>query len=305
MTTSYSASGIKQKPARNRRKKKRLRRSSEELAELDAKMMEFIQEYKPVTVRQVFYHLAAIKLIPKDKKQYDCVQKRLSKMRKAKVLPYHWISDGHRIVRKPTTFDSTREALEHAITTYRRAVWTEQRIHIEFWLEKDALAGTIADILDEWDIPFYVSRGFSSHSYLYSAAQYLMATRKEAHVYVMTDCDKSGLEIKESIHRELAEHCAGHPCDIYIHRLALTPDQVKEWGLETRDASTVGKGVLPGDQDADLDAIPPAQFRWLVEDAITSHIDQHRLQRLLKEEEMERETLERFMSAWKQQEGGE
>jgi hypothetical protein len=263
-------------------------------------MMEFIQEYKPVSVRQVFYHLAAIGLIPKDQKQYDSIQKRLSKMRKAKVLPYDWISDGTRWVRQPTTFDSTREALEYAILTYRRAIWTEQRIHIEFWLEKEALAGTIADNLREWDIPFYVSRGFSSHSYLYSAAQNLMAMQKESHIYVMTDCDKAGLSIKDCIRQELAERCAGHPHEIYIHRLALTPDQVKAWGIQTRDAKP-GKGIMPGNQDADLDAIPPDLFRGLVKDAIISNVDQGRYQRLVKEEELERETLERFMSAWDSQ----
>jgi hypothetical protein len=291
MTTSYSASGIKPK---------RTRRTNEELAELDQRMIEFIQEYKPVSVRQVFYHLAAIRMIPKDQNQYDSIQKRLSNMRKDKIIPYEWISDGTRWMRKPDTFNSVRASLEYAIRTYRRAIWTDQRIHLEFWLEKEALAGTINDILDEWDIPFYVSRGFSSHSYLYKAAQYLMSTQKEAHIYVMTDCDQKGLAIKDCIRNAFAEHCADHPYDIYVHRLALTPDQVMGWGLQSRDAKP-GKGVLPGNQDADLDAIPPTQFRWLVEDAIASHVDQDRYQRLLKEEELERETLTQFMSAWDQQ----
>lgn len=290
MTTSYSASGIKLKPKRNRR-------TNEELADLDRAMLEFIERYKPVSVRQVFYNMASIGLIPKNQNHYDSIQKRLSNMRKAKILPYDWIADGCRMVRKPRTFNSPEESLEYAIRNYRRSIWTDQRIHIEFWLEKDALAGTIADILYEWDIPFYVSRGFSSHSYLYSAAQYLMATKKESHIYVLTDCDKEGLNIKDCIRREFAEHCAGYDYDIYVHRLALMPEQVEEWGLQTRD-SKPGKGVLPGDQDADLDAIPPDQFRGLVSDAITAHVDDDRYQRLLVEEELQRKTLAQFMSAW-------
>ena len=288
MTTSYSASGIKPK---------RARRTNEELVELDRTMIEFIEQYRPVSVRQVFYHLAAIRMIPKDQNQYDSIQKRLSNMRKDKVLPYSWISDGTRYMRKPDTFNSVRASLEYSIRNYRRAIWTDQRIHIEFWLEKEALAGTINDILDDWDVPFYVSRGFSSHSYLYKAAQYLMSMRKEAHVYVMTDCDQKGLEIKDCIRNAFVEHCADHPHDIHVHRLAMTPEQVEAWGIQTRDAKP-GKGVLPNNQDADLDAIPPEQFRALVRDAVTSHVDDHRYQRLLKEEELERETLAQFMSAW-------
>jgi hypothetical protein len=173
---SYSASGIK-----------RTRRTQDELAAIDQVMADFIRQYKPVSVRQVYYNLCSRRIIPKDEKQYDSIQKRLSKLRKAKAIPYEWIADGTRWVRRPTTFDSMTEALEYTILTYRRAIWTHQQIHLEFWMEKEALAGTIADILDGWDVPFYVSRGFSSHSYLYSAAQALMRAQKESHIYVLTE----------------------------------------------------------------------------------------------------------------------
>jgi hypothetical protein len=112
-------------------------------------------------------------LVEKTESGYNTVQRLLVKMRKDKVIPYDWISDGTRWVRKPTTYDSMTEALEQTILTYRRSVWTDQDVHVEFWLEKDALAGVVLEETREWDIPLYVSRGFSSASYLWRAAQHL------------------------------------------------------------------------------------------------------------------------------------
>src|SRR5262249_32404755 len=131
----------------------------------------------PQTVRQVFYQMVNREqpLVDKNDSGYNTVQRLLVKMRKKEIVSYEWVSDGTRWQRKPKTHDSTTEALEQTILTYRRSVWTDQRVHIEFWEEKDALAGVIYQETYKWDVPLYVSKGFSSHSYLWEAAQQLAA----------------------------------------------------------------------------------------------------------------------------------
>jgi hypothetical protein len=98
----------------------------------------------------------------------------------------------------------------------------------------------------------------------------------------------------------LREHAPD--ADITVRRIALIKAQIEEWNLPTRPAkeSSVKKGF---DKDAvDLDAIPAWQLRRLVRETIESHIDPERYHRLLAEEELERETLERIAGAWRQQE---
>ncbi|MGI8714332.1 MAG: hypothetical protein ACR2NR_14385 [Solirubrobacteraceae bacterium] len=53
----------------------------------------------------------------------------------------------------------------------RRDLWQSQNVRIEVWLEKDALADVVADVTSNWDVSLMVSRGQSSATYLYSAAQ--------------------------------------------------------------------------------------------------------------------------------------
>jgi hypothetical protein len=42
---------------------------------------------------------------------------------------------------------------------------TSLPVHIEVWLEKDALAGVIYEETEKWAVPLLVSKGFSSLSY--------------------------------------------------------------------------------------------------------------------------------------------
>ena len=41
---------------------------------------------------------------------------------------------------------------------YRRAIWDDQDVYVEIWLEKDALAGVVYDETEKWDVPFMVTR---------------------------------------------------------------------------------------------------------------------------------------------------
>jgi hypothetical protein len=60
---------------------------------------------------------------------------------------------------------------------------------------------------------------------------------------------------------------------------------------DTRAKKFVGESV-------EVDAIPPAQLRSMVEGAIRSHVDEERYDRFLTVENAERESLEQFVSVW-------
>ena len=77
-------------------------------------------------------------------------------------LPFEWISDNTRWMRKPQTFESLEAALRHTAAYYRRDLWADNEVYVEIWLEKDALAGVVVDITDEYDVPLMVARGYSS-----------------------------------------------------------------------------------------------------------------------------------------------
>jgi hypothetical protein len=128
----------------------------------------------PMTVRQVFYYMVTrpTPLIAKTENQYKhTVDRLLVQMRRSGEVPFRWIADNTRWMRKPPSYDSMAEALLNTARTYRRDLWTNQDLYVEVWTEKDALAGVLMDVTREWDVPLMVARGFSSVTFLHSAAE--------------------------------------------------------------------------------------------------------------------------------------
>jgi hypothetical protein len=115
----------------------------------------------PMTVRQVFYQLVSCAAIGKTEAGYkQTVIRLLTSMRRSGEIPFGWIADNTRWMRKPSTYASLREMLELSKETYRRAVWSNQDAYVEVWLEKDALAGVLYKETAPWDVPLMVTRGY-------------------------------------------------------------------------------------------------------------------------------------------------
>ena len=88
--------------------------------------------------------MVSLGTIAKTEGEYkSTVVRLLGQMRREKVIPFDWLSDSTRWMRKPTSFSSLDEALRRTAQTYRRALWDNQDTYVEIWLEKDALAGVI------------------------------------------------------------------------------------------------------------------------------------------------------------------
>jgi hypothetical protein len=281
------------------RSTKRKRRTKEEITRLQRELYALIESIQPATVRQIFYRAVVAELISKTEKEYhNTVCRLLVKMRMAGDLPFSWVSDNTRWMRKPRSYSSMQDALEATARVYRRALWDEQDAYVEIWTEKDALAGVLLEETRPWDVPLMVSRGFSSITYLYEAAQAIQDHGKPAYLYFFGDHDPSGLLIDRSIEQRLREFAPD--AEIHFERVAVRPEQIETWSLPTRPTKTeknrhaknfVGESV-------EVDAIDPTQLRRLVSDCITRHVDQDVLKRTRKVEELERKTLLGIAADW-------
>jgi hypothetical protein len=225
------------------------------------------------------------------------VQKQVLRMRREGLLPWEFITDGTRWRRQPAAWDRVEDAVAHMARTYRRDLWRSQNVRLEVWLEKDALADVIADTTMAWGVPLMVSRGQSSATFLWSAAQEARRVWElagvETVVYALYDRDAAGRRAARTIERELRGHAPGVP--IAFSLLAVTDDQVREWSLPTRPAKARDPEAAKFSGPAvELDAILPDRLNALVHDAIVSHIDQHawRVEQVTEAEE--RRVLERL-----------
>jgi hypothetical protein len=122
-------------------------------------------------------------VIDKTEQEYKTVGRLLVDMRLDHSIPFDWIADNTRWMRKPTTYSSLDEALQETARTYRRALWDTQDAHVEIWLEKEALAGVIYEDTYRFDVPLMITRGYSSLSFLHAAAEEIARKGKPAYLY--------------------------------------------------------------------------------------------------------------------------
>jgi hypothetical protein len=259
----------------------------------------FNETEKPVTTRQMFYMISVRGAVEKNEAGYRQVQRQLVLMRRAKIIPYGWIADSTRWMRKPRTYSGTEEALRRTADLYRRAVWDGLDSYVEVWIEKDALAGVLYPITEQYDVPLMVARGYSSESFAYESAENIMEQEKQAYIYYLGDFDPSGWQMAINLEEKLK----GFGADITFTRLAITPSMTsKWWNLPTRPTKTTdtrckdffdrfGKDT----PSIELDALPPDVLREIVRDAIEQHIPVGHLDTLAIAENSERNLLERMV----------
>jgi hypothetical protein len=209
--------------------------------------------------------------VEKTEAGYGKVQNDLVLLRRAELLPYHWLTDSTRWQRKPYTYSNIESALAEAVRSYRRDPWAGAEHHVEVWLEKDALAGVVAPITEVYAAPLMVARGYASLSFLHGAAETIREVRKPAFLYHLGDYDPSGVNAAEVIERTIRELVP--EAEVHFCRLAITRAQIADLALPTRptkmsDSRSRGFGAI----SVELDAMPPDTLRALVEDALRSHI---------------------------------
>lgn len=258
---------------------------------IKAAIVAALEEDKPMTVRQVFYRLVSNGVIAKSEGEYKTtVIRLLGEMRRSGEVPFEWLADNTRWIRKPDTDSSLELALKRTREAYRRSVWDDQDVYVEVWLEKDALAGVLYDVTEQWDVPLMVTRGYASLSYLHAAAQTINRRKKPAFLYYLGDHDPSGCDITRAVDEGIREFAP--KAQITFERIAVTPDQIRDMGLITRPTKTTdsrSKGFEG--ESVEVDAIPPKALKRIVERSITQHIDGDRLAQLRRVEEAERLTL--------------
>ena len=134
-------------------------------------------------MRQVFYALTVRGIIRKDEVEYKrTVVRLLTDMREADAIPFEWIADNTRWMRKSTSFTGIGACLDATSTLYRRNLWAAMPVYVEVWCEKDALAGVLLTETDVYDVPLMTARGYSSLSFVHSAAQVIKAKKKPAYI---------------------------------------------------------------------------------------------------------------------------
>lgn len=278
------------------------RRTRAEIDAIKLAIYQYCDRYQPLTIRQLYYAMVVQGLIGKTEGEYKQTICRLAKeMRLAGELPWEWLVDNTRWIRKPVSFGSLADCVERSAQTYRRSLWQQSDEYVEVWLEKDALSGVLYEVTREYDAPLMVTRGYPSLSYLRSAAESIVLTGKPTTIYYFGDFDPSGADISRNIEERLRQfilEVAGlWGCNtplFFLDRVAVNEWQIDAWGLPTRPTkcSDSRSKAFGSAQSVEVDAIPPEQLRELVRSHLSRHISADVLAAAQESDRMERATLE-------------
>jgi hypothetical protein len=256
---------------------------------------------KPATVRSIYYRAESRGVVPKTESAYRTVQQLFLRMRRQKLLPWGWITDASRRMWGRRRFKTLKEYAEYVASNYYADYWSDLDHNVEVWCEKDAMYGVLAPVVvEKYSLNLYVSKGQTSESYLYEAAETMREDGRPAIVYILSDFDPGGFRIARKIENGLQEHL-GDEVLVTARKIAVTREQIEDpaldiptRGVKKDDPNAREFVALYGDVSAELEAIPSNTLRGMVERHLRSHITPERLKVLKLAEEEERKVLEQL-----------
>lgn len=275
-----------------------------------------IQAYKEVgsgmTLRHYYYKLlscGAIRLLPNTKSAdnaYKFASRLLTDARQKGLLPWYAVIDPGR---RSFTHDYYYRSLEEYVkaesrSAYSLNVWTCQPYNIEVWVEKDAMAEFMNNIVDDLRIPVHVAKGYGSATIVQKAAK-RYGDGKDWVLLYCGDFDPSGLDIQRSLQDELAAHGA-FPT---IIRVTLTQEDTfnlpPQAALELKEGDSRTKAFKKkyGEQQKgfELDALPAAELKRRLMDAINTYMDMEAFEAAIElEESIKEEAADRLEKAMKE-----
>lgn len=287
-----------------------------------------LDEYHPMTVRQVYYQLVSGLVIKNNRSQYQAVSNAIVQARQDGRIPWEWIEDRLRRPHSVGMWDDLADFSKTALAAYRRDVWKTQPAYLEAWLEKDALSGLFEEVLRPYGVTLNVGRGYDGWSSLHAAAGRFegdgigfnladtmtgedmkdlkeMAGDNFAALYgeptpgtilYYGDLDPSG----EDMVRSLRERLAFFGCRPQIIKCALALKDVKEYNLppalakktDTRRDAYVEKF---GDVCVELDALPAAVLQSRLKIDVETRLDLEALEEVKQAERADKENLRELL----------
>jgi hypothetical protein len=191
-----------------------------------------------------------------------------------------WLVDELRRPEKVSVWTDAAEYIDCVKESYRRDNWQDQHYHCELWGEKATVLGSMRPIMRKYGITLRVCRGFGSAGMEDQVGRLFEGIDKPIVVFYIGDHDASGDLIGEDMHRrvEIAsgvrfkmKRLAIHAKDIRAFR--LPPQQVKDKDVRAkRFRQKFGRNA----KTVELEALPVAELKRRVEEAIEELIDWER-----------------------------
>jgi len=245
-------------------------------------ILDELVDYKPLTLRQVYYQLVGKGYIENTRSAYQALSQLLKWSRLDNRISWNDIEDRVRVFNNMSGWLDKSYFLESTISgffnSYSRDLWQSQNKYIEVWIEKDALSSIFSKVCEGYGVSVVVCRGFSSVSFLHDFKVRLVRHKgKKAVMLYFGDFDPSGNEMLEAMKTTLKgelgvdgmqfKRIALLKDDIFTYKLPNNPDALKR--TDTRAKKHL---EAYGELAVELDALRPDVLEKKIQDAIENEI---------------------------------
>jgi hypothetical protein len=285
-----------------------------------------LEEIQPASVRAVCYQLfvrGAIRGM--DKASTNRVGALLTRAREEGEIPWAWIVQEGRAIESVAAWTDPAAFARTVQAAYRRNKWDGQPTRIIVVSEKGTVRGTLAPVLDEFEVEFLPVGGYASATRVKELAEARTASDKPLLLLYLGDHDPSGQGMSnQDLPRRLLRYMSTAPADKGAWDQAAVDYYAAEWGLNVRrialtveDTEALGEdlGFPAADKASDprypwfvetfgpwcweLDALNPNILRGRVRDALRAELDPVQWARYVTAEQVERASITQTLDAWK------
>lgn len=210
------------------------------LSKIRQQLDDFAEQGIVSTLREMFYTLVELGVIPKTEAAYHALSNHTARWREDGTLPIDCFADRTRGVIKDfndnfiTIEDYADKAfsyLKNAHQNYSIPRWHKQPNHVEVWLEKDAAVESIRSIVIDKHVMVVPNRGHSSVAFLNLNIDRLKGKQSEGKsiiILYLGDADPSGEVMDKVYKRKLEEYGI---FDVTFIRVAVTKEQIERFNL--------------------------------------------------------------------------
>jgi len=260
------------------------------------------------SLRTLYYRLVSVKAIPHTDAAYKTLSRKFVEWRMAGDYPWDALEDNTRTTmgeRGDEKFDGgalsrfkehiedqlnemsldkiLSELFDYYKPKFEYGRWADQPNIVEVWVEKEALAPTLATWLGDKTTIIRVNRGYSSWTFIYNNVCELaeiIENHDRVVILYLGDHDPSGLDIDRFLNEAL-EHFGIDPDKVEFQRFALTQEQINRYqlppiGVNVKDSRAAGYIQLYGDRAWELDALfayAPEEFRGELREVMDGYYD--------------------------------
>lgn len=231
-----------------------------------------------LTIRQLYYQLVACGAVENRDTSYDNLVALLTKARLAGVLDWDIMDDRSSGFVEQVRWNNGVDALYAAARNYHEDLWEGQEFRVFVVVEKEAIAGSLQRVCQDWDIPLLPARGYSSAIRLREfAKQRIMQASQTVVVLHLGDHDPIGIDMSRDLQERLTLF-SREQVQIDFRRIALNMDQVDAQAPPPNPAKVTDSRYNAyrkqfGDKSWELEALSPAYLHKLVTDQVESLLD--------------------------------